>query len=253
MNYIDLSMDISQDDFDPVSAEIVYTSHREGADILGKPIGINHLHFPDNIALSLEHVHLSTHTGTHIDAPHHYGPICEGEPAKKVSELPLHWFNCNGVLLSCIGDLTNGPIDADEVQTALNQISYELQPLDIVLLHTGADKLWGTQEYFNNYRGVTADAIEFITSQGVKVIGIDSFSMDAPFDYMLDQYKKTQDNSALWPAHLVGRQHEYCQIERLVNLDQLEKPTGFQLICFPIKIAQCDAGWCRVVALEGSA
>lgn len=44
-------------------------------------------------------------------------------------------------------------------------------------------------------------------------------------------------------------QKEYCHIEKLANLDQLPKPFGFKVACFPIKITGASAGWCRVVAM----
>jgi len=31
-----------------------------------------------------------THTGTHVDAPYHYGPTSEGKPARRIDELPLN-------------------------------------------------------------------------------------------------------------------------------------------------------------------
>ena len=42
---------------------------------------------------------------------------------------------------------------------------------------------------------------------------------------------------AFLPAHRVGREREYCHIEKLANLDQLPKPHGFRVAVFTIKIA----------------
>jgi kynurenine formamidase len=52
-----------------------------------------------------------------------------------------------------------------------------------------------------------------------------------------------------WEAHLVGRKKEYCQIEKLCNLDQIPKPFGFKVSAFPVNIANGSAGWSRVVAI----
>ena len=54
--------------------------------------------------------------------------------------------------------------------------------------------------------------------------------------------------SSLWPTHLVGRDREHLQIERLANLDALP-PVGFTVVAFPVKIERGTAGWSRVVAL----
>ena len=39
---------------------------------------------PDGEMLGLEIVHSSVHMGTHVDAPFHYGSMCEGKPAKNI-------------------------------------------------------------------------------------------------------------------------------------------------------------------------
>jgi kynurenine formamidase len=58
-----------------------------------------------------------------------------------------------------------------------------------------------------------------------------------------------QQPSQFWESHLLGREKEYCQIEKLANLDQLPKPFGFQVMAFPVNLRAASAGWSRVVAL----
>ncbi len=48
---------------------------------------------------AFEEVTAITHSGTHVDAPWHYGPQSEGKPAKKIDELPIEWFFSDGVVL----------------------------------------------------------------------------------------------------------------------------------------------------------
>lgn len=247
--YYDLSLEIGPNNSEPVSVEIEYISHADGADILGKSIGIDRTAFPDQMGLTLEHIKLTSHTGTHIDAPCHYGPLSGGLPAKTISELPMEWFFNDGVVLDCVGDNSDGVITKAEIISALNKIDYQLKPFDIVLLNTGADKLWGKPEYFTNFRGVNEEAIAWLVDQGIKIVGIDSFGFDAPFHTMLQNYQNSHDPNTLWPAHFFGRKKEYCQIERLANLDQLPCASGFKVSCFPIKLHACGAGWSRVVAM----
>ena len=52
-----------------------------------------------------------------------------------------------------------------------------------------------------------------------------------------------------WPAHRAGITKEYCQIEKLANLDQIPRPHGFYVSCLPVRIKDASAGWCRAVAL----
>ncbi|AFZ22408.1 putative metal-dependent hydrolase [Cylindrospermum stagnale PCC 7417] len=249
MQLIDLSVTMEPTEGEPVPVQIEYVNHQEGADLLGKPAGIDHTAFPDGIGLSIEFVKLTTHSGTHIDAPAHYGPLSEGKTAKTIEDLPLDWFFHDGVLIDCSECPADETITSAEIEQKLATMKYDIKPYDIVLLRTGADKYWGKAEYFTKFRGVTREATEWLVLRGVKVIGIDSFGFDAPFHRMLSEYQEKQQSDVLWPAHLYGREKEYCQIERLANLDKIPVNTGFTVACFPIKVRNCGAGWSRVVAM----
>ena len=84
---------------------------------------------------------------------------------------------------------------------------------------------------------------------GVKVIGIDAYTLDRPFASMVADYRRTGDGRFIWPAHFAGISREYCQIEKLANLDRIPRPHGFYVSCLPVRIAGASAGWCRAVAL----
>ena len=61
---------------------------------------------------------------------------------------------------------------------------------------------------------------------------------------------RTGRSRTRWFELGLGIEHEYFQIEKLANLDQL--PTrGFKVACFPIKIARASAAWVRPVAIIG--
>ena len=81
------------------------------------------------------------------------------------------------------------------------------------------------------------------------VIGIDAYTLDRPFASMVGDFQRTGDGRFIWPAHFAGIEREYCQIEKLANLDQLPRPRGFQISCLPVKIQGASAGWCRAVAI----
>jgi cyclase len=66
---------------------------------------------------------------------------------------------------------------------------------------------------------------------------------------MIERYRRTGDRGVLWPAHFAGREREFCQIERLANLDRLPTPHGFVVSCPPVKIVGAGAGWTRAMAL----
>lgn len=192
---------------------------------------------------------LTAHTGTHVDAPAHYGSVAEygdGVP-RTIDQLPLDWFEGPGFVLD-VSDVGVGVADADRIEKALWNIGYHPAPGDIALLRTGADRLLGTPDYFTTFTGLDGSAVDLLLDFGIRVVGTDAFSLDAPFPYILRAFTETGDRSVLWPAHFRGRQREYCQIERLAHLDALPRPYGFRFSCYPVKLARAGAGWARAVA-----
>jgi cyclase len=205
---------------------------------------------PDSEFLSLDRITLTTHTGSHVDAPSHYGSATtygSGVP-RHIDELPLAWFYRPGVVLD-LTDIGTGVAGAAHIERELDRIGHTPSPGDIVLLHTGADQRAGTPEYFTDFTGLDAPAVHLLLDLGVRVIGTDAFSLDAPFGHIIARYRETGDRSVLWPAHFAGRAREYCQLERLANLAELPSPHGFLVACFPVRITGAGAGWTRAVAL----
>ncbi len=143
-------------------------------------------------------------------------------------------------------------ITVDDLRQCLQAIDYELQPFDIVMLQTDADKRIESAEYFLQ-PGLGRDGVLWLVEKGVRVIGIDAYTLDRPFANMVDDYNRTGDGKYIWPAHFAGITREYCQIEKLAHLDQLPRPHGFYVSCLPIKIKGASAGWCRAVALVPNA
>ncbi|MET7766058.1 cyclase family protein [Streptomyces sp. NPDC005393] len=137
-----------------------------------------------------------------------------------------------------------------DIDRALARLGCRPRPLDVVLLRTGASGWAGTPRYFTDFTGLDGPATDHLLDLGVRVIGTDAFSLDAPFRDMIRRYHATGDRSVLWPAHFAGRRHAYRQIERLARLDTLP-PTGFRVACRPARTAcaGAGAGGTRMVAL----
>jgi len=206
--------------------------------------GLGPEYWPEGVALSAEVVTLSTHSGTHVDAPLHYGPAVEGQ-TRTIDEVPLEWCFGPGVLLDQRGkDRITGITRAD-VEAELRRIGHPLQPLDIVLVMTGTNLK--EPGYEQRHAGLRADATEFLVDSGVRMIGIDAWGLDRPFDVMIEDAQAGR--AQFWESHLLGRRKEYCQIERLANLDSLPRPAGFTVSAFPFKLERASAAWARVVAI----
>ncbi len=135
------------------------------------------------------------------------------------------------------------------MEKELERINYELKPLDIVLIHVGADKFWGKPEYLVKGAGMTRESTLYLLDRGVKVVGIDAWSWDRPLPYLAEEFKKTGDPSVIWEAHFAGIEKGYCHMEKMTNLDKIPRPYGFKVACFPVKIKRASAGWVRPVAI----
>jgi kynurenine formamidase len=252
LRLIDLSVPLEDNAVsEPMPAHIRYvTSDGEGRQQMLQLFGMKRedLVYSDGKGWAVEEVHAITHTGTHVDAPYHYGPTSEGRPARCIDQVPLEWCFAPGVVLDMRHKAAGDLITVADLEAALRRIAYRLQPLDIVLLHTGADKRLHSPAYFAQ-PGLGREGVLWLVEQGVRVIGIDAYTLDRPFANMVADYRRTGDGRLVWPAHFAGLTREYCQIEKLANLDQLPRPHGFYISCLPVKIKDASAGWCRAVAL----
>lgn len=236
---------------EPVPARIHYSRHDgEGLAQMQQFLGVRpeDLVYSGGLGWAVEEVQAITHTATHVDAPYHYAPTSEGRPARTIDEVPLEWCFSPGVILDMRHKAAGDFITVADLEQALERISYRLKPLDIVLLWTGADKRLSTPAYFQQ-PGLGREGVLYLVEQGVRVIGIDAYTLDRPFADMVADYRRTGDGRFIWPAHFAGITREYCQIEKLANLDQVPRPHGFWVSCLPVKVRAASAAWCRAVAL----
>jgi kynurenine formamidase len=230
--------------------KVVHKGHEKGAEWFVGEFGLasaDELKVSGGLGPASELVTSVTHAGTHVDAPWHYHPTSEGRPAKTIEECPVEWFFSDGVVLDMRHKKPGDRITAEDVQGELRRIEYVLKPLDIVLIMTGCDERLGSADYFEQ-PGMTREATIWLADQGIKVMGVDMWGFDRSMHDMAKSYKETGDPDGLWEAHYAGIDREYCQIEKLVHLDQIPRPWGFSVAAFPIKIENASAGWCRPVA-----
>jgi kynurenine formamidase len=245
---VDLSVSIAPENQDPLPFRIRYESHEEGVVMGAKLFGVEPAAFPEGKALAGEFLEVTTHAGTHVDAPWHYWPTSEGKKARTIDELPLEWFYGNGVVLDFTDKPAGYEISSADLKRKLEEISYTLQPYDIVMIRTDCDKKLYDPDYAQSHPGVSAEATLWLIDQGIRVMGIDAWGWDIPLKYQAEEYKRNPRDGVLWAAHFAGRHKEYCQIEKLANLDQLP-PYGFKVAVFPVKIKAASAGWARAVAI----
>lgn len=230
--------------------EIDYYTHEQTAgDVAALFPGATVDDLPDREGWAIERLRLTTHNGTHLDAPYHYSSVMDGGArAITIDEVPLDWCLQPGVKLD-FRHLPHGyVVTANDVEAELKRIGHELSPLEIVVVNTSAGERYGHDDYVSSGCGMGRDATLYLLERGVRVTGTDAWSWDAPFVYTAQRYAADHDASIIWEGHRAGREIGYCHIEKLHSLETLPDK-GFQVSCFPVKIHAASAGWTRAVAI----
>lgn len=256
--FIDLSVSLDNDRVsEPPMARptITYLDHSQTVDRIRAffpDVGPDQL--PDGAAWAIEKIELTTHNGTHLDAPWHFHPTMNhavvegGERAATIDEIPLDWCFRPGVKLDFRHFPDGYVATPEDVEAELARIGHTIAPLEIVLINTAAGMRWGQPDYLAAGCGMGRAATLCLTERGVRVTGTDAWSWDAPFAATAKRYAATRDPAIVWEGHKAGREIGYCHLEKLHNLELLP-PTGFTVACFPVKIRAASAGWTRAVAI----
>lgn len=249
---IDLSV-VLTDSFasDPpgMRPKIDHVDHAAGAKEFEKVFGMPVEHQLDRQGAAIERVDMTTHNGTHMDAPWHYHPTMDGgKPAMTIDQVPLDWCMGPGVRLDFRALPDGHVVTAAEVEAELDRIGHDLQPGDIVLVNTRAGGRYGQDDYVAAGCGMGRAATLWLTARGMRVCGTDAWSWDAPLAGQMQRVRETGDWSLFWEGHKAGADTVYCHMEKLANLDQLPG-TGFEVIAMPVKVERGSAGWCRPIAI----
>lgn len=233
---------------------IEYVDHHQTAALMAQQMGVPVSALPEGEYAAVEKVTLSTHNGTHLDAPYHFfsrmneRTVPGGEPSWRIDEVPLDWCFGPGVKLD-FRHLPDGHVvTAAEVEAELARIGHTLAPMEIVLVNTRAGSRYGQDDFLDSGCGMGREATLYLVERGIRVVGTDGWSWDAPFSHTARRVKETGDASLIWEGHRVGRDIAYCHMEKLSNLEALPA-TGFTVACFPVKVHRASAGWCRAVAI----
>jgi hypothetical protein len=152
-------------------------------------------------------IDMVANTGTYLDSPFHR--FADG---KDLSELPLTSLaGLEGTVVRCDGrKITRECFDGLEVAGRA------------VLIHTGWDRHWRTDDYFEEHPFLTEEAALFLKQSGVKLVGIDSYNID-------DTRGKAR------PAHSILLGSEIPIVEHMTGLEQVPE-TGFQFFAVPPKV-----------------
>lgn len=169
---------------------------------------------------------ISSHTGTHIDAPSHIlgnGPFLD--------DLEVSHFYGKATLIN-IPDKINKAITIEE----LKHYESKIQNIKFLILKTDWSKYWGKNEYFVNYPYLSDEAAEWLSGFNLKGIGVDTISIDRP-------------NTDIFTVHKTLLLKNIIIIENLTNLNSI-KNNYFMLSVLPLRYKDADGSPVRAIAIE---
>ena len=159
----------------------------------------------------------TTHAGTHADAPLHVDPA-----GAAIDALPLESFAGPAVVIDVSGP--DGAIERSELEAALAGARPER-----LLMATGCD--WSTG-FPPRWRGLSAAAARWCGERGLRLVGTDAPSVDAPGCEGLDAHRA-----------LVSARVAIVESLALAGI----APGGYEFVAFPLRWTGADASPVRAV------
>lgn len=157
--FVDLSIFLENDvmsDPPAFAPRIDYVTHESSVEQIASFFpGLQKGDLPDGEGWAVETVRLSTHNGTHLDAPYHFHSTMdakngEKKPAITIHDVPLEWCFQPGVKLDFTALPDGYVVTAKDVEAELVRINHTLSPLEIVVINTRAGKRYGSPDYVSS-------------------------------------------------------------------------------------------------------
>ena len=177
---------------------------------------------------NLELLFLSTHTGTHIDAPYHF--LKKGQ---KIDQIVTKRLVTEAVLIKIRKDS-----DQSITKTDIQKFEKKFGKIDdgsTVIFHTGWQKNLNKKSYFLKNPGLAISAAIYLASKRINLVGIDSPSIDLGKDNKFSVLRVLAKNNILI-------------VENLANLDKIDSEE-FHLIVAPLKLKNATGSPVRAMAL----
>ncbi len=233
-----------------VAPKIDYQHPRKkGADEFCKYLGCTHDDLPDGEGWGSEILSdMSSHCGTHVDAPLHSASRIAGAPARTITDIDLSELYRPGLVLDVRPWVKAGEeITITMLDAALAATGTSIKPGDAVLIRTGQERFTMDDAGYYQQPGMSRASTLHLTSQGATILGTDAVGWDLPFGLMARKYQETKDKAVLWDGHKAIVDREAFIVQQMTNLGALPL-RGFMVGFFPIKLAHCSAAPARVVA-----
>lgn len=176
---------------------------------------------------NLELLFLSSHTGTHLDAPYHFL-----EKGSKIHEISLKKLVSNAVLIKS-RKKRNETITKTDIQK-FEKKHGRIESFSSVVFWTGWQRNLQKDNYFTKNPGLSVSAANYLASKKIGLVGIDSPSIDLGTDFK-------------FPVHQIFAKKGMLIVENLANLEKI-KSSKFHLVVLPLKLKGATGSPVRAIA-----
>jgi kynurenine formamidase len=176
---------------------------------------------------NLELLFLSSHTGTHLDAPYHFT-----KKGAKIHQIPVTRLIGDALLIKIkkVKDQTITKKDLLDFERK----NGEIKNFSSIIFFTDWQKNLNKKFYFTNNPGLSKSATNYLVSKKINLVGIDSPSIDLGIDKSFTAHKILAENNILI-------------VENLSNLGKI--PTlDFDFIILPLKLKDATGSPVRAIA-----
>ena len=177
---------------------------------------------------NLELLFLSSHTGTHVDAPYHF--LKKGQ---KIHQIVTRRLVTEAILIK-IRKVANQSITKDDIQKFEKKYG-KIDDGSTVIFHTGWQKNLKKESYFLKNPGLAVSAAKYLASKKINLVGIDSPSIDLGKD-------------SKFSVHHILAKSGILIVENLANLEKINSEM-FHLIVAPLKLKNATGSPVRAMAL----
>ena len=175
---------------------------------------------------NLELLFLSSHTGTHLDAPYHF--VKNG---LKIHQIPLGRLVGKAILIK-LKKTNNIPITKSDI-TTFEKKNGIIPNNSSVFFYTGWQKNLKKDNYFTENPGLGVSAAEYLSSKKINLVGIDSPSIDLGKDQSFS-------------VHHILSKNNILIVENLTNLNKIPKEFNFTIL--PLKLKDATGSPVRAIA-----
>ena len=178
---------------------------------------------------NLELLFLSSHTGTHLDAPYHF--IKNGA---KIHQIPLDRLLGNAILIK-IKKGKNQAITKNDL-VLFERKNGNIPNHSSIIFHTEWQKNLNSDFYFINNPGLSESAATYLVSKKINLVGIDSPNIDLGKDKTFSVHKILAKNNILI-------------VENLSNLNKIYSKR-FNFVILPLKLKNATGSPVRAIAIQ---